>query len=93
MGSCSGGLIVLPGIHGPLCCGVFACLARGCLKVEGRLQIQPNQHALAHTLLAGGPDKRGPIAQLNMGEGKTQVILPMLILELANGHNLVRVLQ
>jgi hypothetical protein len=59
-------------------------------EVEGRLQIRPNQYALARTLLAGGPDGRGPIAQLNMGEGKTRVILPMLILELANGDNLVR---
>lgn len=62
-------------------------------EVEGRLQIRPNQHALARTLLAGGPDMRGPIAQLNMGEGKTRVILPMLVLELADGYNLVRVPQ
>lgn len=62
-------------------------------EVEGRLQIRPNQHALARTLLAGGLDEHGPIAQLNMGEGKTRVILPMLILELANGDNLVRVPQ
>jgi hypothetical protein len=59
-------------------------------EVEGRLQIRPNQHALAQTLLAGCPDGRGPIAQLNMGEGKTRVILPMMILELADGRNLVR---
>lgn len=59
-------------------------------EVEGRLQIRPNQHVLAQTLLAGGPDGRGPIAQLNMGEGKTRVVLPMMILELADGHNLVR---
>jgi hypothetical protein len=59
-------------------------------EVEGRLQIRPNQHALAQTLLAGGPDGCGPIAQLNMGEGKTRVILPMMILELADARNLVR---
>lgn len=59
-------------------------------EVEGRLQIRPNQHALANILLSvGGLDGLGPIAQLNMGEGKTRVILPMMILELANGDNLV----
>lgn len=31
-----------------------------------------------------------PIAQLNMGEGKTRVILPMMALELADGKHLVR---
>jgi hypothetical protein len=59
-------------------------------EVEGRLQIRPNQHALARTLLDAGAGKQGPIAQLNMGEGKTRVILPMLILELAKGDSLVR---
>jgi hypothetical protein len=58
-------------------------------EAEGRLQIRPAQHALAVTLLEGEADGRGPIAQLNMGEGKTRVILPMMILELANGRNLV----
>jgi hypothetical protein len=43
------------------------------------------------TLLEGEADDRGPIAQLNMGEGKTRVILPMMILELADGNNLVSV--
>lgn len=59
-------------------------------EVEGRLQIRPAQHTMAQILLerssSGG---RGPIGQLNMGEGKTRVILPMMILALADGHNLV----
>jgi hypothetical protein len=59
-------------------------------EAEGRLQIRPAQHALAVTLLDGEDGGPGPIAQLNMGEGKTRVILPMVILELANGRNLVR---
>lgn len=55
-------------------------------EVEGRLQIRPDQyhHAkelLAHTKESDGP---GPITQLNMGEGKTRVILPMLALEWAD---------
>lgn len=58
-------------------------------EAEGRLQIRPAQHTLAMTLLEGEAEDRGPIAQLNMGEGKTRVILPMMILELADGRNLV----
>jgi hypothetical protein len=60
-------------------------------EVEGRLQIRPAQHTLARTLLDGSlPDGLAPIAQLNMGEGKTRVILPMMALELADGGHLVR---
>lgn len=59
-------------------------------EVEGRLQIRPDQYTVAQALLDGaGPDGRGPVAQLNMGEGKTRVILPMLILALADGKTLV----
>ena len=59
-------------------------------EVEGRLQIRPSQVVLANRLLAcAGADGPGPIAQLNMGEGKTRVILPMMILELANKQHLV----
>lgn len=65
-------------------------------EVEGRLQIRPAQVVLAKRLLAAGrgadggdDDARGPIAQLNMGEGKTRVCLPMMILELANSRHLV----
>lgn len=59
-------------------------------EVEGGLQIRPAQHTLARTLLEGsGPEGLGPIAQLNMGEGKTRVILPMMALELADGKHLV----
>lgn len=60
-------------------------------EAERRLQIRPAQLALAMTLLEGEADDWGPIAQLNMGEGKTRVILPMMILELANGRNLVSI--
>ncbi len=55
-------------------------------EVEGRLQIRPQQHAIAQ-LLMGHP---GAIAQLNMGEGKTRVILPMLALHWADGSRVVR---
>jgi hypothetical protein len=54
-------------------------------EVEGRLQVRPAQHAIARHLL-GHP---GAIAQLNMGEGKTRVILPLLALTWADGSRVV----
>ena len=45
-------------------------------EVEGSLQIRPAQFDVARDLI----DNPGAIVQLNMGEGKTRVILPMLIL-------------
>eukprot|EP00798_Chlamydomonas_sp_ICE-L_P004009 gene4009-14089_t len=55
-------------------------------EVEGGLQIRPQQYAVATRLIR----EPGAIAQLNMGEGKTRVILPMLVLHLAKGKHLVR---
>eukprot|EP00198_Chlamydomonas_reinhardtii_P007687 XP_001697024.1 predicted protein [Chlamydomonas reinhardtii] len=55
-------------------------------EVESQLQIRPQQHTVARMLMEGGD---GPIAQLNMGEGKTRVILPMLLLALADGKRVV----
>lgn len=54
-------------------------------EVEGQLQIRPMQHRLAEHLLA----HPGAISQLNMGEGKTRVILPMLVLHWADGTRVV----
>jgi hypothetical protein len=54
-------------------------------EMEGGLQIRPAQHWVAAYLM----EHPGSIVQLNMGEGKTRVILPMLILHWANGTNLV----
>jgi len=48
-------------------------------EMEQRLQIRREQHTLARLLL----DNEWTTSQLNMGEGKTRVILPMLVLELA----------
>ena len=55
-------------------------------EVEGQLQIRPAQHSVAQHLMANP----GDIAQLNMGEGKTRVILPMLVLHWADGSRVVR---
>ncbi|KAG2494611.1 hypothetical protein HYH03_007376 [Edaphochlamys debaryana] len=57
-------------------------------EVEGRLQIRPQQYAVAAHLM--DPANAGAIAQLNMGEGKTRVILPMLALCWADGSRVVR---
>lgn len=48
-------------------------------EVEGQLQIRPSQHEIAQHLVS----HPGAIVQLNMGEGKTRVILPMLALHWA----------
>jgi hypothetical protein len=54
-------------------------------EMEGGLQIRPAQHGVAAYMI----DHLGSIVQLNMGEGKTRVILPMLILHWARGQELV----
>eukprot|EP00775_Hariotina_reticulata_P001980 gene1980-2302_t len=55
-------------------------------EVEGQLQIRPSQYQVAQQLM----NNPGAITQLNMGEGKTRVILPMLALHWADGKRLVR---
>ncbi|MEW5319231.1 MAG: hypothetical protein WDW38_010396 [Sanguina aurantia] len=50
-------------------------------EAEGQLQIRPAQHWIANHLI----ENPGAITQLNMGEGKTRVILPMLVLHWADG--------
>ena len=44
-------------------------------EAEGQLQIRPAQLAVARHLM----HHPGAVDQLNMGEGKTRVILPMLV--------------
>ena len=55
-------------------------------EVEQRLQIRRLQHATAEYLI----NNPGTITQLNMGEGKTRVILPMIILQMATPERLLR---
>jgi hypothetical protein len=49
-------------------------------EVEGRLQIRPKQYIVANAILTNP----GAIVQLNMGEGKTRVIIPMIIMQLTS---------
>lgn len=57
-------------------------------EAEGQLQIRPKQYSLAMGIIT--QLGKGAISQLNMGEGKTRVILPMLALLWAKGDRLVR---
>ena len=54
--------------------------------MEQQLQIRKLQYTVAKGLM----ENRGTITQLNMGEGKTRVILPMLALAMATPDRLVR---
>ncbi|POM69331.1 Hypothetical protein PHPALM_14391 [Phytophthora palmivora] len=52
-------------------------------EVEGRLQIRHEQFVVAKHLI----DQPGTVCQLNMGSGKTRVILPMLFLHFTQSRN------
>ena len=54
-------------------------------EAEGQLQIRPAQYTVAKHLI----DNPSAIVQLNMGEGKTRVILPMLAMHWGDGTKLV----
>ena len=54
-------------------------------EVENRLQIRPQQYDIAALCI----DHPNSIAQLNMGEGKTRVIIPMLVIEFTHSRSLV----
>eukprot|EP00922_Rhytidocystis_sp_ex-Travisia-forbesii_P011573 GHVS01017233.1.p1 GENE.GHVS01017233.1~~GHVS01017233.1.p1 ORF type:complete len:2969 (-),score=333.08 GHVS01017233.1:391-9297(-) len=51
-------------------------------EFEQGIQIRPHQYSMARHLL----DNANAICQLNMGLGKTRVILPMLIMSWLSGH-------
>jgi len=55
-------------------------------EMEGGLQIRPIQYTVAKHII----DNPGSILQLNMGEGKTRVIVPMLALHWGDQKTLVR---
>ena len=55
-------------------------------EVEQRLQIRRVQYHITQFCI----DNPGAITQLNMGEGKTRIILPMLVLHLSQPERLVR---
>lgn len=60
------------------------------LEVESGLVIRSVQEEIAREMKNAGP--QNAVMQLNMGEGKSSVILPMVASDLANGSQLVRII-
>ncbi|TYZ60419.1 hypothetical protein PybrP1_004593 [[Pythium] brassicae (nom. inval.)] len=58
-------------------------------EVEGRLQIRHEQYVVAAHLIA----TPGAVSQMNMGRGKTKVILPMLFLYFSHRHRGDRIVR
>ena len=56
-------------------------------EVEQQIQIRPEQYSIVRQLLS----TRGSVVQLDMGMGKTRVLVPMLILEMISEQTLCRV--
>lgn len=54
--------------------------------MDGGLQIRPAQHSIVKAVI----DNPGAVVQLNMGLGKTRVIVPMLLLHWRRAGQLVR---
>jgi hypothetical protein len=65
-------------------------LADKCGQIEANFVARPNQVAVARTTISP-ESKRSITLQLNMGEGKSSVIVPLVVSTLANGSELVRV--
>jgi len=60
------------------------------LEIENNLLIRPIQAKIASRMIAP-PSGRSSVLQLNMGEGKSSVIVPIVSAALADGEKLVRV--
>jgi hypothetical protein len=61
-------------------------------ELEGGLQIRPKQYFVAKRMIdaSASDGHQQPVVQLNMGEGKTRVILPMLALHYGSAGMLPR---
>ncbi|KAL2041871.1 hypothetical protein N7G274_005656 [Stereocaulon virgatum] len=60
------------------------------LQIDFNLRIRADQLEVAQAMLS--PDgATNFVLQMNMGQGKSSVVIPMLVAQLANGKNLVRV--
>ncbi|KAL8375542.1 hypothetical protein RB599_002029 [Gaeumannomyces hyphopodioides] len=60
------------------------------MEIESNITIRKVQIDIARQMI-GPPDGRNSVMQLNMGEGKSTVIVPTAAAALANGDRLVRV--
>ncbi|KAH7309856.1 hypothetical protein B0I35DRAFT_379484 [Stachybotrys elegans] len=61
------------------------------LEVESNIRIRPVQEDIAG-IMRDPPQGQNAVMQLNMGEGKSSVIVPIIAVSLANGSQLVRVI-
>jgi hypothetical protein len=61
------------------------------LEIEGNLRIRRVQEEIS-AKMRQPPDNQNAVMQLNMGEGKSSVIVPNIATSLANGSRLVRVI-
>ncbi|KAI9376640.1 hypothetical protein BJX61DRAFT_530656 [Aspergillus egyptiacus] len=61
------------------------------LEIESNITIRMRQVEVAQKMMC--PDsQQNSVLQLNMGEGKTTVITPMVALRLSDGHQLLRII-
>lgn len=60
------------------------------LQIDFNLLIRPEQYEVAQAMITPCSDNNF-VLQMNMGQGKSSVIIPMIVAHLANGKNLVRV--
>ncbi|KAI0920155.1 hypothetical protein AcV5_009969 [Taiwanofungus camphoratus] len=60
------------------------------IQIESQFSMRPLQYDVAQEM-AYPTAARNVVLQLNMGEGKSSVIIPLVAAELADGHKLVRV--
>ncbi|KAK1255540.1 hypothetical protein MKX08_009535 [Trichoderma sp. CBMAI-0020] len=61
------------------------------LEIESDILIRENQESVAANMRTP-PDGKNVTMQLNMGEGKSSIIVPIIAAHLANGSRLVRVI-
>ncbi|OIW23013.1 hypothetical protein CONLIGDRAFT_719555 [Coniochaeta ligniaria NRRL 30616] len=60
------------------------------LEIEADLLIRPGQVDVAMATISP-PSDSNSVLQMNMGQGKTSVVIPMVSVVLANGKNLARI--
>lgn len=61
------------------------------LQIDGNFLARSIQLDVAHKMISPDSNKNS-VLQLNMGEGKSSVIVPMIAASLADGHSLARVI-
>jgi hypothetical protein len=61
------------------------------LEVESNIRIRDVQYQIAKTMISP-PSEANSVMQLNMGEGKSSLIVPIVAVALANASHLVRVI-